>query len=49
MSYQIISKSFNGNITVENSELKYLNDRYIGVKFKIVILPIYHNCYDFLK
>lgn len=37
MSYQIISKSFNGNITVENSELKYLNDRYIGVKFKIVI------------
>lgn len=37
MSYQIISESFNGNITVENSELKYLNDRYIGVKFKIVI------------
>lgn len=37
MSYQIISKSFNGNITVENSELKYLNDRYIGAKFKIVI------------
>lgn len=37
MSYQIISKSFNGNITVKNGELNYLNDRYIGVEFKIVI------------
>jgi signal transduction histidine kinase len=37
MSYQIISKSFNGNIIVENSEIKYLDTTYIGANFKIII------------
>ena len=37
MSYQIISKSFNGNIIAENSEIKYLDTTYIGANFKIII------------
>lgn len=37
MSYQIISKSFGGNIFVENSEEEYLNKMYIGAKFRIII------------
>lgn len=37
MSYQIISKSFNGNIVVKNDEIKYLDTTYIGANFKIII------------
>lgn len=37
MSYQIISKSFKGNILVENSEIKYLDNTYIGANFRIII------------
>lgn len=37
MSYQIISKSFGGNIFVENSEEEYLNKMHIGAKFRIII------------
>ena len=37
MSYQVISKSFNGNIIVGNSEIKYLDTTYIGANFKIAI------------
>lgn len=37
MSYQIISKSFNGNIIAENSEIKYLDTTYVGANFKIAI------------
>ncbi len=37
MSYQVISKNFNGNIIVENSEIKYLDTTYIGANFKIII------------
>ena len=37
MSYQIISKNFNGNIVVENSLINYLDTTYVGAKFKITI------------
>ena len=37
MSYQIILENFNGHLTVENSEIKYLNKEYFGAKFKIII------------
>ena len=37
MSYQIISKNFNGNIVVENSLINYLDTRYVGANFKIII------------
>lgn len=37
MSYQIISKFFNGHLTVENSQIEYLNKNYFGAKFKIKI------------
>lgn len=37
MSYQIISENFNGHLTVENSEIKYLNKEYFGARFKIII------------
>ena len=37
MSYQVISKSFNGNIVVKNDEIKYLDTTYIGANFKIII------------
>lgn len=37
MSYQIISKNFNGTIIAENSEMTYLDTTYIGANFKIII------------
>lgn len=37
MSHQIISKSFDGNISAENIEIEHLGKRYIGAKFKITI------------
>lgn len=37
MSHQIILKSFDGNITAENIEIKHLGKTYIGAKFKIII------------
>ena len=37
MSYQIITKSFGGEIFVENNEIKYFDKTYIGANFKISI------------
>jgi signal transduction histidine kinase len=37
MSYQMISKSFGGEIFVKDSEIEYLDKTYIGANFKITI------------
>ena len=37
MSYQIISKNFNGSISVENSIFEHLDITYVGANFKINI------------